>query len=98
MTRSLSLFITACFLLLSPQLYAQRLSGIIADGNTLLPVVHATISTPSQTTFTTITGQFTVSALHKGDTVKISCIGYKPHFLVYTQPVMDTIRIYLEQS
>ena len=79
-------------------LYAQRLNGIITDRNTLLPIAHVTISTPHQTLFTSALGQFTLSDLHKGDTIKVSCIGYKSHFLVFSQPVSDTIRIYLEQT
>jgi hypothetical protein len=94
--KSIKIPIAICFALFSLPAFAQRLSGIVVDRNTLLPIAHTTISIPSQTIFTSVTGQFTFTNIHKSDTVKVTCIGYKPHYLVYDQPVSDTIRIYLE--
>jgi len=79
-------------------MYAQRLSGIVLDRNTLLPIPHTTISTLKQSVFTSALGQFTITNLHKGDTIRITCVGYKSHYMVFSQPVSDTIRIYLEQT
>lgn len=98
MIKSIRFTTTICFLLFSLHLFAQRLSGVVVDRNTLSPIAHATISSPAQILFTTVTGQFTLANIRKGDTVRISCIGYKSHFLVFNQPVADTIRIYLEQN
>lgn len=85
-------------MLFCSSLYAQRLSGIVLDKNTLLPVPHTTISTLKQSVFTSLLGKFTIANLRKGDTIRVTCVGYKSHYLVFSQPVSDTIRIYLERS
>lgn len=79
-------------------LYAQQISGRVVDRNTLLPIPHTTISTPKQIAFTSAKGLFTVYDLRRGDTIKITRVGYKSHFLVYSLKVTDTIPVYLEQS
>jgi hypothetical protein len=96
--KSFKLLITACLMLCCSWLYAQRLSGIVLDRNTLMPIPHTTISTPKQAVFTSALGQFTITNLREGDTIKITCVGYKSHFLVYSQKVTDIIPIYLEQT
>src|ERR1700743_1466137 len=92
------LLFTLGLTIFSFQLFAQQLSGIVLDKNTLLPIAHTTVSTPSQIVLTSIKGQFTLTSLHKNDTVRITCVGYKPHYLVFEKPVSDTIRIYLEPN
>jgi hypothetical protein len=96
--KNAKLLFTLGLTIFSFQLFAQQLSGIVVDKNTLLPIAHTTVSIPSQTVFTTVAGQFTLTNIHKNDTVRISCIGYKPHYLVFEKPVSDTIRIYLEPN
>lgn len=91
-------FITIPLLFFCSSLYAQSLSGIVLDRKTLLPVPHTTVNTTKQTVSTSAKGVFTVNGLHKGDTIKITCVGYKYHYLVFSQPITDTIRIYLEQT
>lgn len=80
-----------------PALHAQQLSGRVLDRNTLQSIPHATIATSKQTTFTSEKGLFTIYNLRRGDTIKITFVGYKSHFLVYSQKVTDTIAIYLDQ-
>src|ERR1700743_2569983 len=89
---------TLSLTIFSFQLFAQKLSGIVVDKNTLLPIAHTTVSTSSQIVSTSFTGQFTLTDIHKSDTVRISCVGYKPHYLVFEKPVPDTIRVYLEPN
>ncbi|HEY9000947.1 MAG TPA: carboxypeptidase-like regulatory domain-containing protein [Mucilaginibacter sp.] len=96
--KSLKLSIVLLLMASCPALYAQQLSGRVLDRNTLQSIPHATIITPKQTTFTSDKGVFTVYNLHRGDTIKISFVGYKSHFLVYSQKVADTIPVYLEQT
>jgi hypothetical protein len=96
--KSIRFSITVYFLLFSLPLFAQHLNGVVVDRNTMFPIAHATVNASSQTLFTTVTGQFSLANIRKGDTVRISCVGYKPHFLVFNQPVSDTLRIYLEQN
>jgi hypothetical protein len=92
------LLITISLTLFSFQLFAQRISGIVVDKNTLLPIIHATATTLSQRVSTSVGGLFTIHNIHKGDTITISCVGYQSHKLVYYQPVSDTLRIYLDQN
>jgi hypothetical protein len=96
--KSLKLSIVLLLIALCPTLYAQQLSGRVLDRITLQSIPHATIITPKQTTFTSDKGFFTVYNLHRGDTIKITFVGYKPHFLVYSLKVTDTIPVYLEQA
>jgi len=96
--KSFRLLIAIFLILVCSSLYAQRLSGIVLDRNTLLPIPHTTISTPKQSVFTSALGQFTIANLRKGDTIRVTCVGYKSHYMVFSQPVSDTIRIYLEQA
>src|SRR3569832_868585 len=96
--KSLKLSIVLLLMVSCPVLYAQQLSGRVLDRNTRQTIPHATIITPQQTTFTSAKGSFTVYGLHRGDTVKITCVGYKSHFLVYSQKVTDTVPVYLEQT
>ncbi len=90
--------ITLVFLLCALPTFAQQLSGLVIDGGTLLPVGGATVSSPAKTATTSTPGLFTLAGLHRGDSIKISCTGYKPHYLVFSQPVSDTIRIYIEKD
>jgi len=96
--KSLKLSIVPLLIALCPALYAQQLSGRVVDRTTLQSIPHATIITPKQTIFTSDKGLFTVYNLRRGDTIKISFVGYKSHFLVYSQKVTDTIPVYLEQT
>ena len=96
--KSLKLSIVLLLMASCPTLYAQQLSGRVLDRNTLQSIPHATVITPKQTTLTSDKGLFTVYGLHRGDTIKVTFVGYKPHFLVYLQKVTDTIPVYLEQT
>ena len=86
------LIFTLGLTIFSFQLFAQQLSGIVLDKNTLLPIAHTTVSTPSQIVLTSIKGQFTLTSLHKNDTVRITCVGYKPHYLVFEKPPAKLLR------
>ena len=96
--KSLKRSIVLLLMAYCPTLYAQQISGRVLDRNTLQPIPHATIVTLKQTTFTSAKGSFTLYGLRRGDTIKITFIGYKSHFLVYSQKVTDTIPVYLEQT
>jgi hypothetical protein len=96
--KSLKLSIVLLLMVSSRILHAQQLNGRVLDHNTQQSIPHATIITPKQTTVTSDKGLFTVDGLRRGDTIKITFVGYKPHFLVYSQKITDTIPIYLEQT
>jgi hypothetical protein len=96
--KNIKLLFTLSFTLLSFQLFAQHISGIVVDKNTLLPIAHATVSIPSQTVLTSAAGQFTLIGMHNGDPLKVSCVGYRSYNASFYALVSDTIRIYLEQS
>jgi hypothetical protein len=91
-------YLTLAFILFALPLFAQQLSGIVLDRNALMPIAGVTLSSPAQTAITSAKGLFTLGNLNKGDTIMISCVGYKPHYLVFSQPVADTIPIYIEQD
>lgn len=93
-----NVFITIGLTLISLQLFAQHLSGVVVDRSTNLPIAHATVSTPSQTVFTSVIGQFMLNNVHKGDPVTVTCIGYKTYVSAFYLLNSDTTRIYLEQN
>jgi hypothetical protein len=93
----LKIIITGAFVFVSAPLFAQHLNGVVLDKHSRVPVAHATVTSPSQLLFTTVEGRFDLGNIHKGDTVKITCVGYKPYSFAYYLPV-DTIHIYLEQN
>ncbi|HEY4194377.1 MAG TPA: hypothetical protein VGM63_02500 [Mucilaginibacter sp.] len=98
LAKNVKILFTLGLTIFSFQLFAQQLRGIVLDKNTLLPIPHTTVSTSSQIVSTSFTGLFTLTKIHKNDTVRISCVGYKPHYLVFEKPLSDTIRIYLEPN
>lgn len=89
---------TLILMLLSFQLLAQRLNGVVTDKSTNLPISGANVRTLYSTTFTSAIGQFNFTNTHIGDTLKISYIGYKPYYLVLDKINTDTLHIYLEQN
>jgi len=93
----LKIIITGAFALISVPLFAQHLNGVVLDKTTRAPVAHVTILSPGQLQFTSIEGRFNLSNIRKGDSIKITCVGYKPYSFAYYLPV-DTIHIYLEQN
>jgi len=85
-------------MLLPLSIFAQRLTGTVIDRSDELPVVFANITTASQVTVTSYSGQFSLTNIVPGDTIKITCIGYKPYKRVYRRTKADTLMIYLQQS
>ncbi len=79
-------------------LFAQHLTGTVIDKSDELPVVFANVATRSEVTVTSYSGQFSLSSVIPGDTIKITCIGYKPYKRVYRKTKSDTLLIYLQQS
>lgn len=91
------LFILILFLL-SLQLYAQRINGVVIDRSTSLPIQNVSITTSLSTSFSSLTGKFSLANIHIGDTIKFSCVGYKPYHLILNKINIDTLIITLEQN
>jgi hypothetical protein len=85
-------------MLLPLSLFAQHITGTVVDKSDELPVVFANVSSPSQVTVTSYAGTFALTNLNPGDTIKVTCIGYKPYKRVYKKAKADTVIIYLQQS
>jgi len=94
----MKLLVIILIILLPARLFAQRLSGIVIDRQTELPVVYANISTPSLVTITSYSGRFNLTPVHPGDTIRVSCVGYKPYKIAFNKIKSDTLTIYLQQS
>lgn len=94
----MNLSITLILALLSFQLSAQRLNGMVKDNFTNLSIKNVNIKTTSSTAFTSVNGKFSLSNIHIGDTIKFFCTGYRPYYLVLNKINTDTIFIYLEQN
>ena len=87
------------FLLLwSVELFAQRFNGVVKDKLSGFPIQNATIITGSFTIYTSVTGKFSLSNTHIGDTVNITCIGYLPYYLVLNKISSDTVFINLDKN
>ena len=61
---------------------AQYLKGKVLDSLTAYPIASATVSGSSTSTSTQSNGRFSLLNSHVGDSVMVSCIGYKSFSLV----------------
>lgn len=93
----MKLSFTLAIILSSFQLFAQRLNGVVKDKLTNLPIQNVSVKTSRSVSFTLISGKFSLPSPPIGDTIKFSCIGYEPHYLVTYKINNDTIIVYLEQ-
>ncbi|UOE51044.1 carboxypeptidase-like regulatory domain-containing protein [Mucilaginibacter sp. SMC90] len=93
--KTLKLTFTVILMLLSINLFAQRVKGIVIDKTTYLPVANAFIGTPASKSISNAEGKFTLTNVKPGDTLRISSIGYKPFKLVVSFLKLDTLRCYI---
>lgn len=63
--------------LLFHQADAQKLTGIVKDFNTRLPIVHVKVYSVKQATSTGYGGKFTIEKLTKGDHLSFRLKGYQ---------------------
>jgi hypothetical protein len=82
-------------ILISPhRIFAQQLSGTILDRQNGQPIIYASVYAAGSSSLTSFSGQFSLQGLHRGDTIKITCVGYRPYKRAYTGA--DTMLIYLQ--
>ena len=83
-------------LLLFPlQLLAQRIDGVVLDKVTHRPVTFATVAAANSITATNADGRFSVLNIAPGDSVKITCIGYKTYKIGIDLSTPKSITIYM---
>ena len=83
------------FMLLSVQVYAQQVNGIVLDKATGQPIPGAVIKKASTIQLSSSNGNFTLTNPHIGDSVRFTLLGYQTYYLVLGAPGKDTIRVYL---
>ncbi|WPV00594.1 carboxypeptidase-like regulatory domain-containing protein [Mucilaginibacter sp. cycad4] len=94
--KTLKLTFAVILMLLSVNLFAQRVKGIVIDKATYLPVTNAFISTPTSKNISSAEGKFVLAKVKPGDTLRITSIGYKPFRLIISFLKYDTLRCYIE--
>src|ERR1700744_4040080 len=83
-------------LLLFPlQLLAQRIDGVVLDKVTHRPVVFATVAAANSITTTNTDGRFSIPNIAPGDSLKITCIGYKIYKTGIELSTPKSITIYM---
>ena len=83
-------------LLLFPlQLLAQRIDGVVLDKVTHRPVAFATVVAANSITATNADGRFSIPNIAPGDSLKITCIGYKVYKTGIAFPTQNIITIYM---
>jgi len=87
--------VTMLFMLLSVQVYAQRVNGIVLDNSTKLPIPGAVVKKGTAIQLTASNGSFTIINVHVGDSIRITLVGYKVYYLVPGTIKSDTLRVYL---
>jgi hypothetical protein len=85
-------------MLLSSNLFAQRIAGIVIDKNTYLPVGNAFVGTRSSQGISNLQGKFILGSIKPGDTLRITCVGYKPYQMVTGFLKTDTLRCYIDPA
>ena len=96
--KTLKLTSTVILMLLSINLFAQRVKGIVIDKTTYLPVANAFINTPASKSISNAEGKFVLANVKPGDTLRITSIGYKPFKLIVSFLKFDTLRCYIEPA
>jgi len=82
-------------MLLSAQLHAQQVNGILLDKNTGYPVPGAVVKKGNSIQLTASNGSFVLTNAKSGDSVRVTLIGYKVYYFALGMPGRDTIRVYL---
>jgi hypothetical protein len=91
-------FLLITLLLFAKPLFAQRITGVVIDNATNLPITNATVSTPRTHTFTSPTGSFNLAGLKAADTLTVTNMGYRTYrYVPGYRPATDTLRIYLDR-
>lgn len=85
-------------MLLSSNVFAQRIAGVVIDKNTYLPVANAFVGTRSSKGISNLQGKFILGNIKPGDTLRITCVGYKPYQLVTGFLKTDTLRCYIDPA
>ncbi|MDT3405524.1 hypothetical protein [Mucilaginibacter terrae] len=92
---------TGLFILLlfvSTSGFAQRITGVVIDRLTRLPVYNAKIETPKAIAYANMEGVFSLSPVKNGDSCTVSYQGYKlSRMAISFKSIKDTLRIYLDK-
>lgn len=84
-------------MVLSHQLLAQSVTGLVVERGTRLPLASAIITTASGKVYTGSTGIFRVPHINAGDSINIVHAGYKTYRLSYRpKNKPDTLKIIME--
>jgi len=85
-------------LFVSSTTFAQRITGVVIDRLTRLPVYNAKIETPRAVAYANSNGIFNLSPVKTGDSCTVSYEGYKLSRMVLNlKSVTDTLKIYLDK-
>lgn len=78
--------------------FAQRITGVVIDRLTRLPVYNAKIETPRAVAYANMEGIFSLSPVKNGDSCTVSYQGYKlSRMAISFKSTKDTLRIYLDK-
>ena len=83
-------------LFVSATSFAQRITGVVIDRLTRLPVYNAKIETPRAVAYANSNGIFNLSPVKTGDSCTVSYEGYKLSRMAI-KSVTDTLKIYLDK-
>ncbi|AYL96796.1 carboxypeptidase-like regulatory domain-containing protein [Mucilaginibacter celer] len=93
--KALKNILVLALMLWSSNLFAQRTAGVVLDKNTYLPVANAFVGTRSSKGISNLQGKFMLGSIKPGDTLRITCVGYKPYQIVIGFLKTDTLRCYI---
>ena len=80
------------------QVFSQTLRGTVIDKTTGKPVASATIFSSHNLATTYNDGLFSLNGIYPGDSITVSCIGYKVYKRGIDISTPKTIVIYLQQT
>lgn len=79
-------------------IFAQDYTGTVIDKSNGKPVANATVSTSRSLTLTYTDGVFSLKSVYPGDSIAVSCIGYKTYKMGISLSTPKLITIYLQQG
>ncbi len=94
----LKLWVVFLLIMVMGPVFGQNINGLLLDKTTRKPLANATVNSATSLTFSSAKGEFHIQKPASGDTLRITCIGYRPVTLTVGLFTPDTLKVYLDPA